>query len=520
MNNSHNLLCKVYIHNSPKAFTEIRQFYGADKTLPDCRTCRKRRIRCDRGFPTCHKCSTRNLTCPGYGSHYRWTNAIAVRGRFRGLQTPELSQTPAADNLLENRGSPSTSNSPIKDGPIPEKERMALDLSAELIPNFPSPDTVEHLLEHYDKKIAGLMVWVDGEHNAYRSLVLPLAKQQPVLLLAILAISSKHLAATSDIESNFSKSACDAALSLITQQVQKVTSKLAMGHDLGNEIDTATAEWMLASMLTLSSYEMVVPNAVAWQSHRQAARTLVNALSTTDRRHHSLYSFLRNQLSIYDILACTTNFDASDLDGIILPDTETWNVLFGDYLTLIHQMTLCSRRNPAQSRSGEETAFPQFPSFKDLRGRFELARGSTLMASGLLSIDEGPRRRDFIRLVDIYHHAGLLYSYRCLESSDVAYSETEYSYNRIFEAFEDLEEVSACIQNLPWPTFIAGAQCRKNEKRQESIVRLYQMIMQDMGFNHYSLVLQFLTTFWKGGEDNWFKAGCEWEKQGYRLLAV
>ena len=399
-------------------------------------------------------------------------------------------------------------------------ERIISDLSIELIPNFPSPETVEHLLEHYDKKIAGLMVWVDGEHNAYRSLVLPLAKKQPVLLLAILAISSKHLAATSNIESNFSKSACDAALSLITQQVQKVTSKLAMGHDLRNEMDTATAEWMLASMLTLSSYEMVVPNAVAWQSHRQAARTLVNALSTTDRRHHPLYSFLRNQLSIYDILACTTNFDASDLDGIILPDTEMLNVLFGDYLNLVHQVTLYSRRNPDQLRRGEETASPQFSCFKDLRGRFELARGSTLMASGLLSIDEGPQRRDFIRLVDIYHHAGLLYSYKCLRSSEVAHSEAEYSFDRIFEALEDLEEVPACIQNLPWPTFIAGTQCRKNEKRQASIFRLYQMIMQDMGFNHYGLVLQFLTEFWKGDEDNWLLAGKEWEKQGYRLLAV
>lgn len=373
---------------------------------------------------------------------------------------------------------------------------MALDLGIELVPNFPSPETVQQLLDHYDQKIAGTMVWVDGEHNAYRSLVLPLAKQQPVLLLAILAISSKHLAATSNIESDFPRSACDAALSMIARQVQQVTSKLSQGDDLGNEMDTTTAEWMLASMLTLSSYEMVVPNAMAWQSHRQAARTLVNALSNTDRRHHTLYSFLRNQLSIYDVLACTTNFDSSDLDGIILPETEKTDTLFGDYLNLVHQATLCSRMDPVQVSSGENTTPRLFTSVKNLCGRFEIARGSTLMASGLLSIDKGPRSRDFIRLVDIYHHAGLLYSYQCLEGSEVAHSETEYSCNRIFEALDELEEVSSCIQNLPWPTFIAGTQCRENEKRQESIVRLYEMIIRDMGFNHYSLVLQFLTSFW------------------------
>jgi hypothetical protein len=275
---------------------------------------------------------------------------------------------------------------------------------------------------------------------------------------------------------------------------------------------------MLASMLTLSSYKMVVSNAVAWQFHRQAARTLVNALSMTDRRHHTLYSFLRNQLSIYDVLACTTNFDSSDLDGIILPETEKMDILFADYLNVVHQVTLCSRMSPQQSPSSEGT--PPFPSLKDLRGRFELARGSTLMASRLLTIDEGPRRRDFIRLVDIYHHAGLLYSYQGLKSSEISRSEAEYSCNRIFETLDELEVVSACIQNLPWPTFIAGTWCRESETRQESIVRLYQMIIPDMGFNHYSLVLQFLTGFWKGDEENWLKAACEWEKQGYRLLAV
>lgn len=504
--------------------TNNYRWHPADMLLDfsDCRTCRKRRIRCDRGLPACTKCSGRNLTCPGYGTHLRWANAIAVRGRFRGLQTPELSQTVAGD-ALENREPLSPSSvSLINDAATTDNEWMALNFSSELIPNFPSHDAVQQLLEHYDKKIAGLMVWVDGEHNAYRSLVLPLAKKQEGLLLAILAISSKHLAATSKVESSFPKSACDAALLLITKEVQKVTNQLAKGRNLGSEVDIATVEWMLASMLTLSSYEMVIPNAVAWQSHRQAARTLVNTLATIDRRDFALYSFLRNQLSIYDILASTTNFHSSNLEETILPEVEKNDILFGDYLNLVHQVTLRSRLDSQQSLFGEHRppTGAGFTSLKDLRGSFELARGSTLMASGMLSIKQGPRRRDFIRLVEIYHHAGLLYAYRCLYSFDVPHLEVEYSCNRIFEALDNLEEIASCIQNLPWPTFIAGTQCRGNKLRQEAITEIYETIIKEMGFNHYSLVLQFLTTFWDGGEENWLKAACEWEKQGYRLLAV
>jgi len=87
-------------------------------------------------------------------------------------------------------------------------------------------------------------------------------------------------------------------------------------------MDTETAECMLASMLSLLSYKTIGSESMDWQSHRQAARTLVTALGTADRRNNELHDFLRGQLSVFDVLACTTTFDLNIIENIILPKPD------------------------------------------------------------------------------------------------------------------------------------------------------------------------------------------------------
>ena len=163
-------------------------------------------------------------------------------------------------------------------------------------------------------------------------------------------------------------------------------------------------------MLTLASYEMAESEqgAAAADSHRQAARTLVNALATTNRENNDLFNFLRNQLSIYDILACTTSFMSTR--EVILPAPSDANLIFSEYLGLLHQVTITSRQifDSVPSRMPSLIELPGTP--VETRARFELARGSTLMAAGLLELTRDERRSDFIRIVDIYHHSALLYT--------------------------------------------------------------------------------------------------------------
>ena len=473
----------------------------------DCQKCKQRRIKCDRSLPTCKKCAKRHYSCPGYDPKLRWANAIAVRGRFKGKKFPPSDQA-SGPNTIEHPNSE-------------QGQEASSHTTIEISMKLPNHKTVTQLLDHYDRKIAGQMVWLDSENNAYRRLVLPLAHRQEGLMLSILAISAKHLSASGDENSRFSKSACDAAVVAITNKVQQVTSRLAQGHEFSSEIDMEAAEWMLASMLTLSGYEMMDSNSTNWQTHRQAARTLVNALGTRNRKDNELYTFLRNQLSILDILACTTNFDRDFENGVILPEVTGNEVIFGEYLAVIHSVTIEARmaQNPTSAVTAP-SALRSIHASQSLRESFGLARGSTLLAAGSFRFDPEWRKRDFIRLVDVYHHAGLLHSYRALDLADPGSLEVQYSIKMLMEVLDGFEKYIACVQNLPWPVFILGTESYGNTTRQAFVRSHYQMIIEEMGSSHFATVLQFLEEFWAGENSDWATRAREWETRGVRILAV
>lgn len=366
------------------------------------------------------------------------------------------------------------------------------------------------------------MVWIDSDTNEYRRLVLPLAERVPVLLLAILAISAQHLAVTTKSDSSFSQRARDAAVSMISKQIQQVTSRLADGYDLDSEIDPDTAVWMLASMLTLSNYEMTESEtgAVAADSHRQAARTLVNALATTNRENNALFNFLRNQLAIYDILACTTSFTPMSTFEVILPAPDHSNLIFSEYLSLLHRVTVWSRERDEGESSGDSNLFTAPISPTDARAGFEQARGSTLMAAGMMELPRDARRRDFIRIVDIYHHAALLYTYRCLFRGNVDQTDVSSSATGLFERLSQLEDRASCMQNLPWPVFIAGTECCGNSEREVFIATMYNDIVRDMGFQHYVEILHFLNDLWSRGIAHWPDLARSYQANGKQILAV
>ena len=407
----------------------------------------------------------------------------------------------------------------MEDNPQPGS---IVDPFEETFPGFPDSPTRSRLLDHYDKQIASLMVWIDSEKNEYRRLVVPLARQQPVLLLAILAISAQHVGVTTRQETSFPARARDAAVTMISQQIQQVTSKLADGFDLGSQINPDTAVWMLASMLTLANYEMseTESGAAAADSHRQAARTLVNALATTNRENNVLFDFLRNQLSIYDILACTTIFRPMSTVEVILPAPDHSNLIFSEFLSLLHRVTIWSRQRHEKESSGslDHTNIPITST--DARAGFEQARGSTLMAAGVLGLPRDARRRDFIRIVDIYHHAALLYTYRVLFRGQVEQVEVHDSATILFERLNQLEEKSTCMQNLPWPVFIAGTECCEDPERQAFVANLYTDIAGDMGFKYYLGILHFLQDLWANRLSNWTDLARHYESNSTTIVAV
>ncbi|QGI82605.1 hypothetical protein CEK25_009334 [Fusarium fujikuroi] len=428
-----------------------------------CSICSRRRIICDLGQPSCQKCLGRGFACPGYGPRLRWVQGVALRGHLRGIQFP-IPESPASDS------SPSLDNN------------------------------TQQLLDYYDKNIAGLMVWIDSEKNYYRQKVLPLAQTNEAVRLAICAVSAQHAARDFTPSTVYEKDR-DHVLSMIMRGVDDMTAHPQL------TVTADTAEWMLSSMMVLSSYELAhAGGAEAADFHRKAARALVNTLSTLDFPKSSLFNFLQNQLSMYDIFACTTIFDTTDVQDAIRPIEFGEDRSFSAYLLLLRDVTLISRSGSAQGPT------------RDWRGEFVQARGETLMEVGSSGLCSSADRGDFIRLVDAYHNAALLYTARCLGHQHAV--EETVSLLDLFQLLTGMENLHACIHNLAWPIFIAGTECYGDDDRQLIVRDLYQSLSDVTGFKHHGDVLTFLETFWSGRDPDWRVLANQWEGLGRRILAV
>ncbi|VUC21361.1 unnamed protein product [Clonostachys rosea] len=458
-----------------------------------CSVCTKRRIRCDLSAPSCKKCIKRGLSCPGYDSKIRWVGGAAIRGHLKGLGD----------------------SGPVEDTQPPPPTNVEFARIRSL-----GGYSLEQLVEYYDKHVAKIMVWLDGDDNVYRRHVLPLAHTNPVVRLAVAAISAQH-AAFSRGDPDVPEDARNEAVAMISRYIHDITRQIAAGgsrivkEGLGEE----AADWILASMLVLSCYEMFHSGASAAEFHRTAAKSLVNTLSTTEWRQSTLFLSLRNKLSTYDVFACTTSFDISSIRKAVLPDLESTRilrnetVLFLEYLVLLHEVTLFSRQATPRSPLSKQQHT------RDWKREFELARGATLMAAGRLNIHDASQTRDLIRLVDIHHHAALLYVAACFGQS-LDYDEiSKTAFQELKVQIVALENINECIHNLPWPLFILGVKSHGHLENQRLVSKLYSTIPAITGCKQYYDVLEFLHEFWSGSDDEWQPLARGWELRGNRILA-
>ncbi|PMB71143.1 Transcriptional activator protein UGA3 [Beauveria bassiana] len=479
----------------------------ASPSAEGCSTCTKRRIRCDGSRPTCVKCEKKGLVCPGYGPRLRWADGVAIRGKLKGRRVPLVEQT-----VQQARASPTAM--------APQRMQL-LQLPAPDVFQTTLSNSMPQLIEYYDKNLAGLMVWVDSAQNDYRRTVLPRAQNTPGLRFAVAAFASHHGSSHFQHAMElFPEAARDACLGVIHTRVQDMTSRLTKGAELDNQRDIADAEWMLACILMIACYEMSNSQSAAAEGHRLAARTLVNVFSAKKGYNDGLFAFLRNQLSIYDVLVSTTSFDLEDIQNTIMPTPGSDNVLFADYLTNLHQVTLASRY---PSPIPEEidallTGVSLTPHL--IRYKFAQARGATLIAAGRMGIEQTAMRQDFIRLVDVYHHTAVLYSYRCLGYATADNADWQPTVTKLFEQLLCFRYPGICIQNLPWPVFIAGTECWADTQRQQIVRDLLGKILSATSFRHYEGVLSFLNAFWSGDQPDWRPLAQELQMKGFRILVV
>ncbi|KAM0264510.1 hypothetical protein ACHAQJ_000701 [Trichoderma viride] len=502
---------------------------GSAEASKGCRTCMRRRIRCDLGRPACTKCIKKGFNCPGYGRHLRWADGVAVRGKLKGQRLPVAGSVPVELPVPTNEESVAVATSQALQAlkPAAVSINKAIE-SASTTPgllNFTLWASSPDIIEYYDKNLAGRMVWIDSDDNDYRRRMLPMAANAPGLRFAIAAFSlyhGYHGATKFPTElARYHEEARDACLEVLQRQVREMNGRLTSGSELNTRADVANAEWMLACVLVIANYEMAKNHSEAAEGHRLAARRIVNVFGQNEACTKGLFAFLRNQLAIHEVLGSATSFDLTDVAETVLPTPNSGShVLFSEYLSFLHKITLASRRSMVVDEDIDVSLWPESFTASEVQSRFEQARGQTLMIAGKLQMNPPVVRRDFVRLVDVYHHAAVIYAYRCLGYATPGNFDWQASVMKLFDQLDQIENISICVQNLAWPTFIAGTECHGDAERQHKVTTFLDTIIKMTGFNQYETVRSFFTEFWSGTEPNWLPVAQQLQANGLRILVV
>lgn len=99
-----------------------------------CRTCKRRRKKCDETQPQCKVCTRLGIECEGYTKTLVWGNGMASRGKFRGATLPIL-------NDINSRNEKQRADSPRRD---PELRFAADHAGSSQNTQSPSSSTSSH----------------------------------------------------------------------------------------------------------------------------------------------------------------------------------------------------------------------------------------------------------------------------------------------------------------------------------------------------------------------------------------
>lgn len=102
-----------------------------------CHNCRRQRLRCDRSYPHCNKCKSLERECLGYGQLFRWTGAVASRGKLAGKTSsaPVPSANQGGDVVMFNatNGQDSSSSSSSSNGSSSPSSSTSSNLDTQLV---------------------------------------------------------------------------------------------------------------------------------------------------------------------------------------------------------------------------------------------------------------------------------------------------------------------------------------------------------------------------------------------------
>ncbi|KAH8122028.1 hypothetical protein ACSS6W_010289 [Trichoderma asperelloides] len=330
-----------------------------------CHNCRRQRLRCDRSYPHCNKCAASGKECLGYGKLFRWTGAIASRGKLAGRTSsapvaaeaqnenenesgngndrdaelePEIDAEADAEALspalavakVRSRRSSSMSHrvsvipwngfygrsmsagaeSPLST-PFPRspyiKPSSPWVLADPLFQDLNQSD--RFYLNYFTTRLCKDLVSTDGpECNPFRSLI-PLTRAHPLLQHIIVAASAAHMSNLITMGLPYDDSGLVAAnpsaaskKALNDALVAKHTALRLMSAAIQN-LDTMNGDVVLAASLFFINVELIESGKHGWRAHLEGAAKIMSFIQLTQAWDSSLRDYLLSDCFIYFILA-------------------------------------------------------------------------------------------------------------------------------------------------------------------------------------------------------------------------
>ncbi|KAL6826268.1 fungal-specific transcription factor domain-containing protein [Trichoderma camerunense] len=342
-----------------------------------CHNCRRQRLRCDRSYPHCNKCAASGKECLGYGKLFRWTGAIASRGKLAGRTSSapvnadagdgedadagtgtdgdgdETSQagsvSPVSSVVRSRRSSPhagalngyfarrsSTGAEALQVVSRSQPASPTAKLSSPWVlvdPLFQGLDQAHRFyLNYFTTRVCKDLVSSDGpDCNPFRSLI-PLTRAHPLLQHIIVAASAAHMSNLIRMglpypDGGFIPANRDAASTraLNDALVSKHTALKLMSEAIQN-LDTINGDVVLAASLFFINVELIESGKHGWRAHLEGAAKIMSFLQLTKAWDSSLRDYLLSDCFIYFILAsafmparyaASLNFESSQIPFVL-----------------------------------------------------------------------------------------------------------------------------------------------------------------------------------------------------------
>ncbi|KAM3413902.1 hypothetical protein BST61_g10575 [Cercospora zeina] len=225
-----------------------------------CKTCRRRKKKCDEARPCCQNCEKNNVLCEGYDEKKQWRS-----GKQKSVgQSPLAESSPSANASLEPT-SPTGSQMSVA---RPMRQFPWASVQTDMDSRF-----MDHFCGSLSHKLS-----VNDHYNPFTKFVFPMAEAHPGLMASLLYLSGSSLVANATTVSDLMAARQSHFCSVAVTSLNKQINELRLDDDGSGEYGgTSVSDPLIAQML-LFCLQTVCGGDVAgqWQNHLRALKFMLS----------------------------------------------------------------------------------------------------------------------------------------------------------------------------------------------------------------------------------------------------